>query len=1043
MVQRFKQKSEKPSLPQSKMRSPTFRAATLNVGTLGEKDAEVVETLTRRKVDLCSLQEIRLKGRDNYEVIGKDSIYKLYKSCDKHDQGGVAIMVARKYVVNVQKVYRSPVTDRIMYLSIVIGKQVYTFFSVYAPQRGLSQAEKDHFYDQLLSALMTVQATDVIIFLGDLNGHVGASADGYGDAHGGQGYSTRNPEGQRILEFALAHNLLVGNTQFIKRDSHLITYTSGNCKSQVDYVLYQKCFRKEVTNVKVIPGEECASQHHLVVCDFTVRPPPKVKRNFAPRLRTWKLKDPTIAQEFYKTFQSKVASAPNRPEDTTPEQAWSNLKTPIIESVKEVCGTSTGRKWRKQTWWWNERVDAAVKAKRAHFKTHRSLRRKGNTPQARAALTAYQDAKRSARHEIWVAKSSAGEEMFRNVDPKGSTVYRIARQMADRNQDVVGEQCVRNDAGEPSLTEEAKMKAWVEHYSRLMNIEFDWPRDKLPNADPVVGDPPTVTTEMIRAALSKMKCGKAAGPSGITAEMLKATGDEGIQLMKELCQLVVNGKGIPSDWEESYIKNLYKGKGDALDRGNYRGLKMTDQAMKLSEHVLEASIRDMVDIDGMQFGFVSGRGTTDAIFIARQIQEKYIARKKPLYLAFVDLEKAFDRIPRDVIWWAMRTLGVEEWAVTAVQSMYANARSRVQVNGEYSEEFPVKVGVHQGSVLSPLLFILVLEALSRDFRTGAPWELLYADDLLIIADSLEKCIARLKAWKDAMEKKGCRVNMSKTKFMISGVGLDVLDKAGKYPCAVCCKNVGSNAIICSTCKLWVHKRCSGIKTALKEDPGYVCPRCQGRVRPIDGRPITEVPVDNTQLEVVDRFVYLGDKLSSGGGCTLAVINRCGIAWGKFRQLLPILTSKHLALTTKGRVYDACVRSAMLHGSETWATRKTDLDQLNRCDRSMMRWICRVGPRDNSPTEQLCAKLGVAVLSSVLRANRLRWFGHVERASSWINKVRNLLVPGNKVRGGQRLTWDSRVKTDITECGLRGVNPSDRNRWRERVRATRLLPTMED
>ena len=68
-----------------------------------------------------------------------------------------------------------------------------------------------------------------------------------------------------------------------------------------------------------------------------------------------------------------------------------------------------------------------------------------------------------------------------------------------------------------------------------------------------------------------------------------------------------------------------------------------------------------------------------------------------------------------------------------------------------------------------------------------------------------------------MEKKGCRVNMSKTKFMISGVGLDVLDKSGKYPCAVCRKNVGSNVIICSICKLWVHKRCSDIKTALKED----------------------------------------------------------------------------------------------------------------------------------------------------------------------------------------------------------------------------------
>ena len=92
---------------------------------------------------------------------------------------------------------------------------------------------------------------------------------------------------------------------------------------------------------------------------------------------------------------------------------------------------------------------------------------------------------------------------FSSVDPKRSTVYHIARQMADRNQDVVGEQCVRNDAGEPSLTEEAKMKAWVEHYSRLMNIEFDWPRDKLPNADQVAGDPPTVTTEIIRSTLSK------------------------------------------------------------------------------------------------------------------------------------------------------------------------------------------------------------------------------------------------------------------------------------------------------------------------------------------------------------------------------------------------------------------------------------------------------------------------------------------------------------------------------------------------------------
>ena len=135
--------------------------------------------------------------------------------------------------------------------------------------------------------------------------------------------------------------------------------------------------------------------------------------------------------------------------------------------------------------------------------------------------------------------------------------------------------------------------------------------------------------------------------------------------------------------------------------------------------------------------------------------------------------------------WALRKLGVEEWIVRLVQGMYANARSRVRVGEGYSEEFVVKVGVHQGSVLSPLLFIIVLEALSREFRSGVPWEDLYADDLVIIAESLEECVRRLLTWKEAMEKKGLRVNAGKTKILICGTGLDLLQSSGQFPCAVC------------------------------------------------------------------------------------------------------------------------------------------------------------------------------------------------------------------------------------------------------------------
>ena len=163
----------------------------------------------------------------------------------------------------------------------------------------------------------------------------------------------------------------------------------------------------------------------------------------------------------------------------------------------------------------------------------------------------------------------------------------------------------------------------------------------------------------------------------------------------------------------------YKGKGDALERGNYRGLKLTEQFMKVLERIVDHLIRQVVSIHDSQFGFVTGRGTTDAIFVVRQLQEKYLAANKRLYMAFIDLEKAFDQVPRKVIWWALRKLGVDEWIKRLTQGMYSNARSHVRVGEEYSEAFEVNVGVHQGSVLSPLLFIIVLKALSSEFRCGS------------------------------------------------------------------------------------------------------------------------------------------------------------------------------------------------------------------------------------------------------------------------------------------------------------------------------------
>ena len=163
-------------------------------------------------------------------------------------------------------------------------------------------------------------------------------------------------------------------------------------------------------------------------------------------------------------------------------------------------------------------------------------------------------------------------------------------------------------------------------------------------------------------------------------------------------RIVLEGK-VPDDWSRSWILNVYKGKGDSLECGSYRGIKLLEHALKVFERVVEKRVRRCVSLDEMQFGFRPGKSTTDAIFIVRQLQEKYMDKKKELWMAFVDLEKAFDRVPRQVMWWALRKMGVPEWLVVIIAAMYRNGKTAVKTGFGVGEMFEVKVGVHQGSLV--------------------------------------------------------------------------------------------------------------------------------------------------------------------------------------------------------------------------------------------------------------------------------------------------------------------------------------------------------
>ena len=171
----------------------------------------------------------------------------------------------------------------------------------------------------------------------------------------------------------------------------------------------------------------------------------------------------------------------------------------------------------------------------------------------------------------------------------------------------------------------------------------------------------------------------------------------------------------------------------------------------------------------------------------------------------------------------------------------------------------------------------------------------------------------------------------------------------------------------------MHKKSSGIKGHLLPDSVFRCARCLGTARAIDERQSLEVEYGNKKLEVVSEFCYIGDMLSAGGGCELAAITRCKCAWGKFRQLLPLLTNRQVPLLTRGKVYSSCVRSLMLHAAETWAMKADTLNRLRRNDRAMIRWICNVKAKDEVSLDSLLTKLGIQNLDVVRRTSRLRWF----------------------------------------------------------------------
>jgi len=1011
-----------------------LRVGTANVGSMNDKSEEVLEMMARRRLDFCALQETRWKGSGTKVMRG-------YKFFWQGGTGGagVGLMVANKWVDCVMEVKR--VNERMMVVRVNAGKRIINLLSVYAPQTGRPMNEKENFYQGLAKTLTDLgkKPGEMVVVCGDFNGHVGERVEGCEGVHGGKGFGKRNMEGEMLLEFAGAHQLAIMNTWFDKNDSRKITYESGKNQTVVDYVLVSRSEMSAVADVTVVRNEPILLQHKLIVCRLVVTGwVPKRRNVFVRKCKVFKLKDPRVLEEFQRRVSVKVEGRTGDAKDV--ESIWSGLKDCLLDTAKDVCGESKGPPRHEETWWWNEDCARAVEEKRKLFVAMKKSECGDDCENAKIAKEAYQQANRMTKKVIGNAKESVSRkwcESFESSCAKGE-MFRAVKRMMKQNKDVTGAGCVRDSSGKLVMEETELRETWRSHYEKLSNEEFDWDRDVLGEELMVCGPIQEISKEEVRSAVAKMKCNKAPGPTGLGAEMLKAAGEYGISWLTDLFNSIVKEEKMPTDWDRSWMINVYKGKGDALQCGSYRGIKLLEHAMKVFERVMEVRLRQRLHIDDMQFGFMPGKGTTDAVFIVRQVQEKYIGKKKDLWMAFIDLEKAFDRVPREVIWWALRELGVEEHIVSVIQVMYSKACTTVKLGAGESKDFDVKVGVHQGSVLSPLLFIAVMEAISRKFRHGLPFELLYADDLVIMAESEEALLERIRVWKGGLEAKGLRVNMEKTKILRCHAGA-LGEASGKWPCGVCKKGVGSNAIQCNSCTKWVHKRCSGVKGRLKTDPSFQCRSCIGNMQEEQDVARKEVDMgEDGKMELVERFCYLGDMIGAGGGAEDAVRCRISCAWGKFNRLSPLLTKRGLSLKRKGLLYDIYVRSTLVQGSETWPMRAGDVQRMVRTERSMVRRMCGVSLKDKRRSTDLLKLMGIAGIEEVLDRSALRWLGHVERKDDldWVLKCRQMVVVGDAGRGRGKLTWESRLDGLMNDRKLCLEMAADRDGWREGSAAVR-------
>ena len=655
------------------------------------KTAVINNELKRLDVDIATLQETRLA--DTGTLREKDyTFFWQGKASNEPREYGVGFAVKNSLLKMVEP--GSNGSARLLTLRLNTTAGPLNLVSTYAPTLAATPEIKDEFYENLAFIVSNIPNSEQLALLGDFNARVGADHDSWPSCLGHHGTGKMNENGQRLLEFCTFHGLCVTNSYFKTKPQHKVSWRHPRSKHwhQLDLILTRRSSLKNIRLTRSYQSADCDTDHSLVCCKMKIQPKKfhRARQAGKPRINTNNMSQPDLVQLFATNLEKELATLET---DSSATKTWEEIR----EIIHRVAMATFGKKTSKSQDWFGAKateITPIIEAKRLILAAYKALPSEQNLQALRTARNHVQQTARRCANEYWVQLSE---------DIQLAAVTGNIRGMYDGIKKALGPtQCktapLKSSAGDMITEKNKQMERWVEHYSDLYSRQNTVTASALdaveclPTMEELDCNP---TIDELSKAIDSLSAGKAPGMDGIPPDLLKHCKTALLAPLHEvLCKCWQEG-AVPQDMRDAKIITLYKNKGERSDCNNYRGISLLSIVGKVYARVILGRLQKLADriYPESQCGFRAKRSTIDMIFSIRQLQEKCKEQNMPLYVAFIDLTKAFDLVSREGLFKILPKVGCPPKLLSLIKSFHTNMKGIVQYDGSTSEPFDIHSGV--------------------------------------------------------------------------------------------------------------------------------------------------------------------------------------------------------------------------------------------------------------------------------------------------------------------------------------------------------------